>query len=441
MTVNLINLKYSIKFIFYSITHIQKDAIYINSNTVNITRNNFDTLEENWLSLNNWEKLIMKSNRIGSFGKLQLLHKANKNSQCHFEENIIHTPQKQSFDIDCIFRENAINILCRCSTEWLENLSSHDLRTETYCAIEGTLARCFNNTILRIDKYMNEICSDQKTALNCSDNQNLIKVNGQFITPQQQEQEKNKIWTYVMLSVFVILLFILLIVVCIMCRCYCAKKNSNNLPAPRFNPHALPHLHEFSANERMVIDKTVELTQKKYPEIHSKIKKCTNRLLQPELTNKECVKQVSKIVVLLNKINNEDGQSDFKAFNNVLTNHIQPQLPSAPPIDPIYAEPGLEGIDNNGGGFYTTSTIVPIPRNSFYAATNTQNIMGSGQGEDNNCAAGSNMPEHIYAEPNCAQQPLLRNEYASPADKRQDGAMDLYTYSDPIGVRGNVMYN
>lgn len=56
----------------------------------------------------------------------------------------------------------------------------------------------------------------------------------------------------------------------------------------------------------------------------------------------------------------------------------------------------------------------------------------------NRKTATKTAPEHIYAEPSCAQQPLLPNEYASPADGHLT-SMDLYT--EPINERGNSLVN
>ncbi|KNC30502.1 hypothetical protein FF38_07824 [Lucilia cuprina] len=386
---------------------IYDNAIHVISAYVTITGNEVKHLGNNWLHVEKWSKFVVERNQFGVFGRMRLDNEQNTTS-CSFEGNSLTDPQDGSLNFTkpyCKIREVSVNLPCRCDLKWVEKLTDKDLRTEIYCTIDDKLGNCFNATTFNFMRYLNEVCDETKTVLDCGPNKNLKKIEGRFYTAEELERKNQHLPQLIMILVGTILLLILILAVVIFLICHFRRKGTQ-LQRPETSG-GRNHVHEFSPQERCVIDQTSQLIQKKYPEISDKINKRVQILYIQDLSEEKCVKTISQIVNLLNKVKNPGA--DFMAFNSVLTEHLQCPLPSAPPADqtPIYSEPSLGGMNE---GFYTSTFS---------------------QMEGSAGAAGS-APEHIYAEPSCAQQPLLPNEYASPADGHLT-SMDLYT--EPINER------
>lgn len=395
---------------------IHENAIYVTSIYVTISDNNVKHLGSKWLHVKDWRRITVKGNRFGVFGTM-LLENSKSQESCNFEGNSLTSPQDGSLNFTkpyCKIREISVNNACRCDFNWLERLSDHDLKSEIYCTIDDKLGNCFNATVLNFLKYFNEICDETKTILDCKNNQNLKKIEGRFFTPEELAAKNQRLPELIIILTGTVLVLIIIIAVVIIMICR-IRRRSSKLARGADTSQGRSHLHEFSQDERVVIDQSLQLIQKKYPEIYKKVNERIQIMFIQDLTEEKCVKTTSQIVNLLNKIKNPG--TDFMALNRVLTEHLQSPLPTAPPADhtPIYAEPGLTDTDE---GFYTTNTFSHMDEGAM--------------------SAGGAGPEHIYAEPSCAQQPLLPNEYASPADKHL-ATMDVYT--EPINERGNSMIN
>lgn len=347
-----------------------------------------------------------------------ILEKTSQPVTCCFDGNSLTEPLPGSLNIPnpyCVLREISIKRPCICNTAWLDNLSSRDLRSETYCTVDDKLKYCFNTSVFNVLKYLHEVCDDTKETLHCGKNRNLKKINGIFFTPEELaslEQKTPKLILFV--SAIIITLAILAIIALITAnRCARDRTKTNGRIQSRSSTTTAgsAHLHSFSYDDRRVIDRTMQVLQKKYPEVYKTINDKTKTLMQHDIPDKKCIKLISDIVNLLD--NCENSEEDFKAFNEILLQHLQPPMPTAPPADPIYAEPTAPASGINNGCSSSSSSNTEI--------------------------SPTTPSEHIYAEPNCAQQPLLRNEYASPADRNID-AMDLY--SEPIHELGKqfLMY-
>lgn len=395
---------------------IYDNAIHVISAYVIITGNKVKHLGNNWLHVEKWSKFVVENNQFGVFGRMRLDNEQNTTS-CSFEGNSLTNPQDGSLNFTkpyCKIREVSVNLPCRCDLKWLEKLSDKDLRTEIYCTIDDKLGNCFNASTFNFMKYLKEVCDEDKTVLDCVANQNLKKIEGRFYTPEELERENQHLPRLIMILVGTILLLILVVILFIFLLCY-MRRNANLHRDETLGRRT--HVHDFTPEERCVIEQTLQLIQKKYPEIYKKTQEKVQILFIPDLSEEKCIKTISQIVSLLDKVKN--CGNDFKAFNRVLTEHLQSPLPSAPCTQqqaPIYSEPSLTGTDE---GFYTSTTF----SNADHAAATAAGVPGA---------------EHIYAEPSCAQQPLLHNEYASPADGHLT-TMDLYT--EPINERGNSLVN
>ncbi|TMW41263.1 hypothetical protein DOY81_013659 [Sarcophaga bullata] len=274
------------------------------------------------------------------------LDNEQNSTSCSFEGNSLTNPQDGSLNFTkpyCKIREVSVNLPCRCDLKWLEKLSDKDLRTEIYCTIDDKLGNCFNASTFNFMKYLKEVCDEEKTILDCVANQNLKKIEGRFYTPEELERENQHLPQLIMILVGTILLLILVVILFIFLICYMRRKANmqrNETLGRR------THVHDFSPEERCVIDQTLQLIQKKYPEIYKKTQEKVQTLYVHDLSEDKCIKTTSQILNLLDKVKNSG--TDFMAFNRILTEHLQPPLPSAPCThtqqSPIYAEPSLTEV-------------------------------------------------------------------------------------------------
>lgn len=377
---------------------------------VTITNNNIKHLGSKWLHVKDWSRITVAGNQFGVFGHM-LLESSKGGQSCSFESNSLTSPQDGSLNFTnpyCKVREISVNKACRCDLQWLERLSDHDLKSEIYCTIDDKLGNCFNATILNFLTYFHEVCDDTKTILDCKNNKHLKKIEGRFFTAEELAAKNQSLPQLIIILVGTVagLILLLALVIVVICR---FRKRSN--AALGDVNQGRSHFHDFSQEERVVIDQSLQLIQKKHPEIYKKVNERIQVLFIQDLPEEKCVKTISQIVNVLAKIKNPG--TDFMALNRVLSEHLQSPLPTAPTADqtPIYSEPSLTG--------------------DFYASNTFSNVQGENMGP-----GGATAPEHIYAEPSCAQQPLLPNEYASPADGHLE-SMDVYT--EPINERGNTL--
>lgn len=401
------------------IDYIYENAIYVTSIYVTITDNHIKHLGSNWLHVKDWTRIKVERNQFGIFGHIQL-EKSRSSEKCTFGENSLTSPQDGSLNFTnphCNVYDISLNKPCRCDFHWLERLSDHDLKSQVFCTIDEKLGNCFNATMLNFLQYYSEVCDDSKTILDCKNKKNLRKIEGRFFTAEELAAKNNRlpelIAIVVSATVISIVIFTAIIVMICRCRRRSLKMSRGGGGAGGDANLGRSHVHEFSSDDRVIIQQSLQLIQKKYPEIYKKIHEKIQIMFVADLSETKCVKTTSQIVNLLNKVQNPG--TDFMALNRVLTEHLQSPLPSAPPADqtPIYSEPGLTEGD-------------------FYAANAFDNLQGNPM---MGSAAGATGPEHIYAEPSCVQQPLLPNEYASPADGHLE-SMDVYT--EPVNERGNT---
>lgn len=153
----------------------------------------------------------------------------------------------------------------------------------------------------------------------------------------------------------------------------------------------------FSNDDRDIINQTMEIIKEKQTaERYDQIYNNTKKLLGGNLSELDKVTTIGEIVRTLEEC--ENTGSDFVAFTDILYKHLAPKDNNQ--NDPIYSEPNLHNRRNDDE-----------EENAF---SRDDNQMGL---------------DHIYAEPNSVQQPLLTNEYASPID-RSDQA-NLYTEPVP----------
>lgn len=373
------------------VDNIQPNAIHVTAINATIYKNNITFVGSKWLHVRDWSNITIQDNMFGIFGGMLIEKTNSKGVTCKFDGNSLTKPLEGSLNMPhplCQIREVSIKRTCNCKTSWLEELSARDLRSESYCMVDEKLQFCFNTTMFNVLKYLYEVCDEHKTTLDCVKNRNLHKINGQFFTQEELEMREAEIPKIVFIAAGAITLLLLAMIAILTAKLCASRRRKNSLSSK--------HVHEFSVNDRRIIEETVEIIKNKYSHIHKQVNESTKRLLREDLSEEKCVDIVSGIVSLLGTCQNTGR--DFGPFNDILLKHLD-SMPSAtaPPIsDPIYAEPTAP-IEESYGRSEIGQTNLP--------------------------------PEHIYAEPGSVQQPLLRCEYASPQDRHTDLG-DLY--SEPI---------
>lgn len=349
-----------------------------------------------------------------------IFEKSPAAKSCLFEGNFITNPQPGSLNFTerkCIIREISFYKQCICKFDWLDELSSRDLKSEAYCQLDESLKYCFNTSIINVLKYQNEVCDYSKDALDCVKSiHRMKKIEGNFVKPEELENSpwdrKDKL-IYILIGIFVLIVIsacLFVIAHKIIRRRQSAILITENASTNQ-NQHSnlggnvnsdgiiggttLKEMKVFSNEDRRIINQTLEIMKQKYSQdIFELVYKNTQILLKGNITEIQRVKTIGDIVHKLGEC--ENAGEDFVAFTDILYKHLGGGNTNQ--LDPVYAEPTLPNNHNN---------------------------VDDQQG--NNTDGQTNI-DHIYAEPNSVQQPLLTNEYASPADRNE--LVDLY--SEPI---------
>ncbi|XP_017479173.1 PREDICTED: uncharacterized protein LOC108368772, partial [Rhagoletis zephyria] len=432
---------------------IHENAIHVNAINATITDNRIKHLGQNWLRVKEWSNIVIEKNIFGDFGGI-ILEETKKPGICRFENNSLTKLKPGGLNITnrhCIMREISVNSPCRCNRDWLANLSDRDLRSEIYCTIDTKLGACFNATTFNMLKYENEVCDETKTTVDCGANRNLKKVDGKFFTLEELERQDSQLLIYIYLSAAIILAVVVVIILVLVLRCLCRQKNGSAGGMMSSNHHR----HEFTQNERHIIERALQLIQKRYPHIHARVERLCQELLQTNRTEKQCIRTVTKIENLLSKI---ERSEDLNAFCSVLAQHLQPQTQSLQrTLEAVYSTGSFEQVqrENYDGPLYavgcidTSHTVVSMEaarierererereREIERERERVNNAM-NGRNDD-----ATNVPNEPFYEE--LGQPLLP-DYASPADRREyasplDHTTGLGTeleYAEPINNRAD----
>ncbi|KAJ6639216.1 hypothetical protein Bhyg_11958 [Pseudolycoriella hygida] len=381
---------------------IKEDAIDLTTVKAVISNNTIHRLSLNWFKVKGTNVTII-DNKFGDFNRISV-----DPVQCLFSNNFISIANKGSLNFtSCQMKEVFINSMCKCSqfSNWLKELSSADLRSATYCQVESALQSCLNSSLVNVLKFENDICNESSKVLDCAMKKVTKKIEGNFIHTNDVDETKLDLKL-----IFIIggcsLIFILVIIVLYglylaarkMCRSRPTTIPLSYMSTPN-NTASMKQSKSFSNDDRVIINQTMEIIKEKQTaERYDQIYNNTKKLLGGNLTELDKVTTIGEIVRTLEEC--ENTGSDFVAFTDILYKHLAPKDTNQ--NDPIYSEPNLHTVRNNVDD-----------GNAFLREVQS--------GLD-----------HIYAEPNSVQQPLLTIEYASPIDRSDQTNL----YSEPIA---NIM--
>lgn len=404
------------RFFSFSINSVKQRAIAVTSVNTLIENNTINFLERFWFGVKEWSNVTIANNHFGVYHQMAI--EISKNPvQCIFKNNFITKASPDSLNFKsphCHINQISFNQPCLCDSSHFKQISLNDIRSESFCKIDETLAHCYNATLFNVLAYEREICGDSE-GIDCLKNRANAKPNGYFVDLNRLFNQNEKLfYLYLVGGTFIILVICILIIILVR-RCLRTRKQLDDSPMRDImlmeSLHSSPTVKQtlrnsqmssnsFSNSDIVVIQQTLNTMKQKYPrEIYDQVHNNTTKLITGNLTETDKVLTIDEIV--RNLIDCENTGTDFVAFTDILYSH----LGSKDDHDPIYFEPNAH-FDNEQDRFQHT--------NDVYRRT------------DINAAARGDGGEHIYAEPILLQQPLLTNEYTDPID-RNDNVTHLYT--------------
>lgn len=406
---------------------MESEAIRANAINFTLSHNVIHKTSLRWLTVREWSAVRMSNNSIGHFDSIDV---QGQGKTCLFSRNSITQWTEGSLATMspmCQFQDNVFSTKCTCNNQWIEKLSpeNKELRKTSYCELDKDLWHCFNATTFNADKFHNMLCGETR-LLDCTLTMSEKKVKPNFLDPNDFAGGAKRYGKYLYLAGAIGCLVLLLVFVCLLIRMRCPRKpngpDSNNRSGPATAPVASdvlmsinrqnthPHstmnnqhkgVKAFTEHDRATVELSLDRLRTKYPsELYDQVNTYTIKLMNDHLSETEKVLTIGEIVRLLDEC--ENIGDDFLAFTDILYRHLdensgQTEVAANSTgggvvLDPLYADPGLMGA---------TTTL----------QTNLE--------ADN----------HIYAEPNSAQQPLLKTEYSLPLD-RSEQVMNVY--ADPV---------
>lgn len=359
-----------------------------------------------------------------SFGHLDVINVQGEGRTCRFAGNSITQWSDSCFSAlasACTFQDNIFMKGCTCSFEWLDKLSPGraDLRKTSYCQIDN-LMHCFNTSTFNAFKFHEMLCGESP-ILDCKKTMAEKKVEANFVDPNDFTLAKLKYERYLYLAAGSICVIVLIAIMFLVLRVKCRTKQCTGHSSSLNRSHvemnrtttlpggsaATKTVRTFSAHDTAIVDLALEKLRVKHPrEVFDQVDTYTRKLMSENLSETEKVLTIGEIVRLLDEC--ENIGDDFLAFTDLLYRHLDEtnshamqdeRHPSSAAGDPLYAEPGMMGV-------LPGTTII---------ATNLES------------------ENHIYAEPNSAQQPLLKTEYSLPMDRSGEPATCVY--ADPVGAQ------
>lgn len=360
-------------------------------------------MNTNWFKVKDWTNITINDNRFGDFNRIYVDRTANP-VQCLFSNNFISKANKDSLNFSnthCRIKDVFIDSVCKCSqfSDWLKELSSVDLRSETYCQVDDALRSCLNSSLVNVLKFENDICSESTKTLDCARKKVTKQIEGSFINPSDINERKIDV---ILISIIggCSLLFILILIGIFVLVKKIYKSRPITIPLSDMtmpnNLGTMKQSKSFSNDDRDIINQTMEIIKEKQTaERYDQIYNNTKKLLGGNLTELDKVTTIGEIVRTLEEC--ENTGSDFVAFTDILYKHLAPKDNNQ--NDPIYSEPNLHNHRNDD--------------------------------DDGNTFVREDMQmglDHIYAEPHSVQQPLLTNEYASPIDRNDQSNL----YTEPV---------
>lgn len=404
---------------------MEGEAIRANAINFTLSNNVIHKTGSRWLTVREWSSVRISNNSVGHFDSIDVQGQGKtclfaRNSITQWTEGSLTTMSKA-----CQFQDNVFSTKCTCNYQWIEKLSpeNKELRRTSYCELDKDLRHCFNATTFNADKFHKMLCGETR-QLDCTLTMSEKKVEPNFLDPNDFPGGAKRYGKYLYLA-GAIGLALLLVCVCLLIRFRCPRKTSGhdgNRSSPATAPvtsdvfmsinrqtthpssamtHDNKRVKAFTDHDRATVELSLDRLRTKYSsELYDQVNTYTMKLMNEHLSETEKVLTIGEIVRLLDEC--ENIGDDFLAFTDILYRHLDENngqtdvtaniTGGGVGLDPLYADPGLIGA---------TTTL----------QTNLE--------ADN----------HIYAEPNSAQQPLLKTEYSLPLD-RSDQAVNVY--ADPV---------
>lgn len=436
------------------IKYIQSNAIRP-ADTVNTTvsDNTIGHAAPLWLNLSGWQRVRIERNRFGIYSRAQLAAQPVNPIECRFANNLITEPGGEDslyFEYgQCAVRNVTFAKRCECDALWPRGLFRNGPKdgqlADINCAVDDTVAECYNTTHMVWTEFRAAVCTRSTRFAECEQRELASKRTRMDISgfAEVASGGGGGLFGGVDLQQVVIvvgstaLLVVLLIAVGMVCnrikrgdaggngrrrtadgddgqgnvtcseqiltRCDAtalAAREANAFRSVDRNATQMPLMlmlamkpsKSFSADDRVIIRQTLHEMRGRYEgHLYDQVYNNTVKVLNGGLEEADKVRAIGEIVEALRECQQKRG-GDFVAFTDILYRQLVADA---------------DGMAVVGGG----STDDPV-----YAEL-TDGVVDEAAAVTAAAAAAALSGDHIYAEPQHLQLPLLTSEYAWPLDR------------------------
>lgn len=400
-----------------------------------------------WLNLSGWMRVRIERNRFGVYERAQLAAQPANPIECRFAGNLITEPgidDSLYFEYgQCVVRNVTFAKACRCEAVWPRGLFRNGPKdgqmAEINCAVDGTVAGCYNTTHMVWTEFQAAVCTRSIRFAACEQRELAAKRTRMDISGFAEVRPGGgagglfggavDVRQVAIVAGGTALLVVLLIAVGMVCnrikhsdgggvggrrraddgcddgqgnvtcseqiltRCdataLAAREahafrsvDRNATQMPLMLMLAMKPSKSFSADDRVIIRQTLHEMRGRYEgHLYDQVYNNTVKVLNGGLEEAEKVRAIGEIVEALRECQQKMG-GDFVAFTDILYRQLVADADAMQAEDPVYAELTDGAVDET--------------------AAAAEAALGG---------------DHIYAEPQHLQLPLLTSEYAWPLDR------------------------
>lgn len=420
-----------------------------------------------WLNLANWQRVRIDANRFGTYNRALIAAQPANPIECTFRDNLITEPadvESLYFEYgQCAVQNVTFALPCICTALWPKKLFRNGPRDgqlrQINCAVDEAMRDCYNTTHVVWTEFQEDVCRKRTPVFVECERRWRTRMNISGFAAVDPAANTAAAWLHenwpraALVAGGAAVLLLLLCAVCMACgrmkravraardrrdeedanggggglsmgdgeNVTCSAQILTRCDATALaarEAHAFRTLAEppmallvmkssksFSIDDRVIIRQTLHDMKGRYEaQLYEQVYNNTMKVLNVSLAEPEKVAAIGEIIEALHECQKSGG--DFVAFTDILYKQLVPHADGEE--DHVYAECSTRG-----------AAMQRNSENAIVAAA---------------AAAAGTGGDHIYAEPQHLQLPLLTSEYAWPLD--QD-APAYSEYAEPH--RGKMM--
>lgn len=393
-----------------------------------------------WLNLDGWQHVRVDRNRFGEYNRAVVAALANNPVECSFRHNLItDTGTEDSLYFEygqCAVRNVTFAKQCKCGATWPRGLFRNGPRDgqmmQINCAADESVGECFNTTHMVWTEFVAAVCPRTAHFVECERRQQQTRMDIRGFAAIGPADDGGG-WMRLSLRqiaiivgglVVLVLLLVAVAMVCgrikrslvgggggrdnvtcsaqILTRCDATALAAREANAFRTVDRrgSVPLMammkpsKSFSVDDRVIMRQTLHDMKGRYDGLlYDQVYNNTMKVLNDSLAEPEKVAAIGEIIEALQECQKVGG--DFVAFTDILYKQLMPYGDggSGGLNDPVYAELNR-----------------PEDEQRLARALIAGQMAGAS-------APNANNGDHIYAEPQNLQLPLLTSEYAWPLDR------------------------